>query len=259
MYADTSSHRLAPDCTPEPYFYKYLCLCLYSSKIIIGKKLVSIANKQPSETLLIALLLSMSAGLMDAYSYLYRGEVFANAQTGNLLLFGVYLAKLNFAGALRYFIPVSAFASGIILTEIVQYRMKHYQLLHWRQLTIFIEALILVTVAQIPQSHNLLANSLISFVCGIQVESFREFEGSSATTTMCIGNLRSGIQFFNSYLHTHDNVQLKKSSIYAAIILFFIIGAVFGSYMLNFLASQTIICSSCILLVVFALMRNKKR
>ena len=50
------------------------------------------ASKQISESLPIMILLTLSGGFMDAYSYLCRGEVFANAQTGNILLFGVNLA-----------------------------------------------------------------------------------------------------------------------------------------------------------------------
>lgn len=50
------------------------------------------ASKQISESLPIMILLTLSGGFMDAYSYLCRGEVFANAQTGNILLFGVNLS-----------------------------------------------------------------------------------------------------------------------------------------------------------------------
>ena len=46
---------------------------------------------QMSETLRLGIILALSGGFMDAYSYLERGNVFANAQTGNLLLFGVNL------------------------------------------------------------------------------------------------------------------------------------------------------------------------
>ena len=42
---------------------------------------------QMSETLRLGIILALSGGFMDAYSYLERGNVFANAQTGNLLLF----------------------------------------------------------------------------------------------------------------------------------------------------------------------------
>ena len=50
-------------------------------------------KKQMSESLLIGTLLAVSGGLMDAYSYLFRGQVFANAQTGNILLLSVHLAQ----------------------------------------------------------------------------------------------------------------------------------------------------------------------
>ena len=49
--------------------------------------------KQTSESIELGILLALSGGFMDAYSYLARGQVFANAQTGNMLLFGVNLAS----------------------------------------------------------------------------------------------------------------------------------------------------------------------
>ena len=39
---------------------------------------------QMSESFLTAVFLSLSGGLQDAYTYLFRGKVFANAQTGNI-------------------------------------------------------------------------------------------------------------------------------------------------------------------------------
>ena len=70
---------------------------------------------QTSETLKIGILLALSGGFMDAYSYLCRGEVFANAQTGNMLLFGVHLSSGEWQEALRYAFPVLAFAAGIAI------------------------------------------------------------------------------------------------------------------------------------------------
>lgn len=50
---------------------------------------------------------------MDAYSYLLRGEVFANAQTGNMLLLGVHASQGNWAMCLKYAFPISFFTFGI--------------------------------------------------------------------------------------------------------------------------------------------------
>ena len=79
-------------------------------------------SKQMSESIELGILLALSGGLMDAYSYIYRDHVFANAQTGNILLFGIQLAEKNWTAALHYLFPISAFVVGIALADIV--RMK---------------------------------------------------------------------------------------------------------------------------------------
>ena len=43
-------------------------------------------HKQMSESFLTATFLSVSGGLQDAYTYIFRGKVFANAQTGLSLI-----------------------------------------------------------------------------------------------------------------------------------------------------------------------------
>lgn len=46
-----------------------------------------------SESFLTAAFLSISGGLQDAYTYICRGEVFANAQTGNIVLLSQSLVE----------------------------------------------------------------------------------------------------------------------------------------------------------------------
>lgn len=67
---------------------------------------------QMSESFLIAGILSISGGLQDAYTYMYRGKVFANAQTGNIVLLAQNLVDRNWSVALRYFSPLLFFALG---------------------------------------------------------------------------------------------------------------------------------------------------
>ena len=51
-------------------------------------EVISMKHKfQISESIRLGAILALSGGFMDAYSYMERGEVFANAQTGNMLLF----------------------------------------------------------------------------------------------------------------------------------------------------------------------------
>lgn len=98
-----------------------------------------IKSRQMSESIRLGMLLAASGGFMDAYSYIVRNHVFANAQTGNILLFGVNLSEGNFRMSLHYILPVIAFALGIALAEIIH--TKKDAGLHWRQGSVLIEAL----------------------------------------------------------------------------------------------------------------------
>ena len=95
---------------------------------------------QPSESLANGLLLAFAGGMMDAYTYLCRGQVFANAETGNLVLLGIQLAQRNWGRALYYLWPIMSFALGVLLTEWLR---SHFTPLpglpHWRQLVLVVE------------------------------------------------------------------------------------------------------------------------
>ena len=72
-----------------------------------------------SESFLTAAFLSISGGLQDAYTYICRGEVFANAQTGNIVLMGCYLISEDLRNSIRYFLPVAFFALGVLMTCLI--------------------------------------------------------------------------------------------------------------------------------------------
>ena len=46
-----------------------------------------------SESMLLNLLLAFRGGFQDAYTYIVRDKVFANAQTGNIVLMSTYLME----------------------------------------------------------------------------------------------------------------------------------------------------------------------
>ena len=72
-------------------------------------------SKQMSEAMITTAFLTVSSGLKDAYTYCCRGEVFANAQTGNIVLLGANLFSGRFGAALHYLLPILAFALGIFV------------------------------------------------------------------------------------------------------------------------------------------------
>ena len=207
---------------------------------------------QTSESIELALILALSGGLMDAYSYLGRGKVFANAQTGNLLLLGVHLSAGDFAATTRYACPVLGFAVGCVLAHELKLRMPRG--LHWRQYVLVVEVLLLLAVSFMPDELNLLANSLTSLACGMQVQAFRKLHGRPFATTMCIGNLRSGTQALVSYAHGRGRVHLRTAALYYGVIACFVVGAVLGNWLLVPLELSAIRVSCVLLALAITLM-----
>ncbi len=208
--------------------------------------------KQISESLELGALLALVGGFMDAYSYLARDGVFANAQTGNILLVGINLSEANLSGALRYFLPVVSFAAGIMLADLAHDRMSAR--LHWRQLTVFAEALILFGVSFIPGTANLQANCLTSFACGMQVESFRKIHGRGVATTMCIGNLRSALQNVDDFILTHNKGFLENGLLYLGVIFTFVLGAILGNRCIDLFGLHAIAVAAALLAICFFIM-----
>ena len=156
---------------------------------------------QMSESMLTAVFIILSGGLQDSYTYLCRGKVFANAQTGNIVLLSAYLFDGEWSHCARYFVPVLAFMLGIFVAECVHRHYKYMERVHWRQLIILSEIVLLFAVGFLPQTINTFANAVVSFVCAMQVQTFRKVRGHAYASTMCIGNMRSGTEALCAYFH----------------------------------------------------------
>jgi uncharacterized membrane protein YoaK (UPF0700 family) len=153
---------------------------------------------QMSDSMLTAFFVILSGGLQDAYTYCCRGKVFANAQTGNIVL----LAAVGF----------------------------------------------------LPETLNTTANAVVSFVCAMQVQTFRKVRGHAYASTMCIGNMRSGTEALCAYFHTKDREILRKALTYFGVVLLFALGAGIGSIATLHWGAGTIWLSCGLLTISFLIM-----
>lgn len=217
---------------------------------------------QISESFVLCAMLAVTGGFFDAYTYLERGGVFANAQTGNIVLLGISVAKGEWEKICSYLIPICAFALGVLIAELIKsrYRNRDDINIHWRQLIILAEFVIVAAVSFLPQGEpfDLIVNVAISFVCALQVESFRKVKGSAFATTMCTGNLRSGTEQFACWWRTRDQEAKRKCLRYYAIILFFLVGAGTGCVLSALFEAKALLCCCVILLLVFLMMFVKE-
>ena len=62
----------------------------------------------------------------------------------------------------------------------------------------------------------------------MQVQTFRKVRGHAYASTMCIGNMRSGVEALIGYLHGRDRALRHQAAVYFPIILLFALGAGIG-------------------------------
>ena len=215
-------------------------------------------KKQTSESFRLGALLAIAGGILDAYTYLVRGGVFANAQTGNIVLLGVRLIQGQWLLALHYLIPILAFAAGVVVAEVIKHRFRQGGGVHWRQITVGLELVLLAAVAFLPSILDSLANVAVSFVCAVQVESFRKVNGNAFATTMCTGNLRSGTERLFLYLKTGERDHWSRAIQYYGIILCFTAGAALGALCAGKMGQAGVLISLPPLIAGFVMMFERK-
>ncbi len=218
---------------------------------MLGRKIAG----QMSESLLVGCLLAWAGGFLETYSFFTREGVFANCQTGNLVMLAMRLTQQNFQEALLYFIPIFAFFLGVLLTDLLRDRCGN-RFFHWRQPVLLLEILLLITVGLLPQTNwgNPAATTLISFSCAMQVESFRKIGGSVYATTMCTGNLRSGTSHLASLLLRREAGAGRKALRYFVIIAVFMTGAACGTGAATIWEIRAVWIACLVLLCVFFLL-----
>lgn len=223
------------------------------------RKISLVFNRQMSESFLTATFLSMAGGLQDAYTYISRGKVFANGQTGNIVLLSLSVCEQDWSLTVRYLIPLLAFAFGVAATEMIHRAYQAAKRVHWRQLVLLVEMVLLLLVGFLPESMNHIANAIVSLSCAMQVQAFRKVNGYSFASTMCVGNLRSGTDALCEYVQQHNSQSLYKAACYLGIIVLFAIGAALGGLLFPVFGIRTIWFSSLFLLVGFLLMFIKAK
>ena len=211
-------------------------------------------GKHMSEALPLGLLLALTGGILDAYTYLNRGAVFATAETGNLVLLGINLAMGHWLKVIYYLLPISSYAAGLLVT-LSFHRRSDKLFFHWRQFVVLTECLVVLLATIIPQGElDTLVNCMIAFISAMQVQTFRKFRGCACATTMCTGNLRSGVEALYFHLADKEPGSLDRAKVYFGLIAFFVTGAVISSLLAPLFAGRAILVAILPLAASFLLM-----
>ena len=207
------------------------------------------------ETLPIGILLTAVGGFLEAYTYLLRGGVFCNAQTGNIVLLALALAKKDIAQALYYPLPILAFIIGIWLSSVIKDRMNVRETLQWEHILVAVEIVCLFGIGFMPQgATDNIANVIVAFICSLQYNTFRKVNDMPYASTFCTNNLRMTTENLYRFIIHKDRDAGKNFIRYSSIILSFFMGAILGTVAIHFWNIRAVWFCSVVLIGVFIAM-----
>lgn len=197
-------------------------------------------------------MLIMSSGLLGAFTYAIRGGVFCNAQTGNLVLFGMSLGNGSLKQAAYLLIPITAYGLGAVVSEVLPISVKKAGLIRWDTLLIGFEILVTFLLGLLPESAPFQISQIaINFICSMQYNTFRQAEGVPMATTFCTNHVRQvGINFVK-WIRKGDKSHFKRCLNHAKMLLMFVLGSAVGMVLCRYFMGKAIWGASFLLLIVF--------
>lgn len=186
------------------------------------------------------------AGFWGAYTYLLRGNVFCNAQTGNVVLMGLALGSAEWAKAGYYLVPISAYILGAFVSELM-----------------LIEMIAVLGLGFLPETAPVqICQVVINFVASMQYNTFRQAEGVPVATTFATNHIRQiGVGLAKALRHRHsaDKSHRRKLARHCGMLFFFILGAVTGTVFCHLLVGRAIWLTMIPLGIIFLTLLHADR
>lgn len=184
------------------------------------------------------------AGFFGAFTYLLRGNVFCNAQTGNVVLMGMALGQGNVRQALYYLIPISAYIAGAFLSELLPGPVKRRLRVRWETLFIAIEMAVVLALGFVPDGAPVQVSQVaINFVASMQYNTFRQAEGIPMATTFATNHIRQigvGLARAVQGLHKEEPTDYRRLRAHFEMLLFFFLGATVGTALCSRMGGRAI-------------------
>ncbi len=167
----------------------------------------------------IASLFAIVGGFLDAYSYLARGHVFANAQTGNVVLFGVRASAGNWASAWKTLPSILAFICGVAVARLLRVRPQKQTF----RATLICQALELLVLLGLLFFGGFVPDfcvvPLIAFSSALQNTSFSSIGPWQFNSAMTTSNLRNAVSGWVQLALGETDPKLRGEAIVGSVIL----------------------------------------
>lgn len=194
-----------------------------------------------------------SGGMLGGFTYSVRGNVFCNAQTGNIVLLGMALGNGAFGKAAYYLIPILAYLLGAVVSEILPKFVNKNGFFRWDTLLVGFELLVTILLGFLPESAPYQISQIaINFICSMQYNTFRQAEGIPMATTFCTNHIRQAGIYLAKWLQKKDGASLLRCLQHEKMLLLFLAGAAVSAFLCRFFLGKAVWGVSLILLLAFA-------
>ncbi|WP_317367641.1 YoaK family protein [uncultured Tyzzerella sp.] len=200
------------------------------------------------ENIYISLILTFIGGFLDSYTYILYDKIWANTQTGNLILFSLFLVEGQFYNAFLRIFPIASFCIAIFINQALIYKFSKNK--NWIKIVL---AISIVSTSMLGfgifKNNNIVVICLISFVCALMIGTFKKSKGDIFAPIMCTGNLRSLVEFFAKWIIYKEKDAKKVVLKYVSIIVIFCTGVYLGAIIVIHLATYSMLVCTVLFLV----------
>ena len=197
-------------------------------------------------------LLILVAGWFGAYTFLLRGGVFCNAQTANVVLLAMAIGGRDWTGAAYLIIPITAYFTGTFFSEYLGKSVKKFHFLRWDTVLVGIEVLVVIVLGLLPErAPDQICQVALNFICSMQFNTFRQVKGVPAATTFVTNHIRQVGSAAAKYIRHHDSEYAEKMKVHGALIVFFLLGGIAGTFFSGIFSYYSIWGAAIVLLIIF--------
>lgn len=223
------------------------------------KDKISTIPSLSSNSVYLGVLLAVVGGFLDAYTFITRDGVFANAQTGNIIMFAVKAANGDWKGSMLYIPPLLAFMLGVLVSEFVKIPHVSQILYSYRRSILILECIVLIVVGFLPRSvPDIVVTVCIGFVSSLQISTFNKLDKWAYNSTMITGNLRTATQAAYLAFVDHNQEAKKQCKDFFVIIFSFLLGSLIGTFSTTYMGDASVWVASGILVVALILYHRDK-
>jgi uncharacterized membrane protein YoaK (UPF0700 family) len=210
------------------------------------------------ERLPVGMLLAGVGGFLDAYTFVGYKGVFANAQTGNIVLLGVDAQASNWRDALLHVPPIVTFMLGVALAHALAQPTVREVVRRPTRLVLGAEIIVLAVVGSVPGHIPVgIVPGAISFVSAVQVSTFRSLNGVKYTSTISTGNLRDLTASLVKWRVSHDSAAGHDATILGCIVTSFAVGAAVGGLCTRLIGHPAAWVPAAVLIAVLITLVNE--